>query len=229
VILSEDDDQRWRYLTNYRITYLERDIRSLTQVGSLEDFARVLDTILLQVANLIDKTKIAREAGISHNTVRKYISILEQTFVLEQLRPYTGSLRRRMVKTPKVFFFDNGFSTVVNQIDTLTRLKMSGRIGAAYENLCLNEMIKTVTNTMSPPDIFFWRTVGGAEVDFVLKRGELLLPLEVKYAAEASPGMVKGLRHFKQAYPGRVDRLLVIYTGPLRIEGDTIFLPLWMI
>lgn len=229
VILSEDDHQRWRYLTNYRITYLERDIRSLAQVGSLEDFARVLDTILLQIANLIDKTKIGREVGISHNTVRKYISILEQTFVLEQLRPYVGSLRRRMVKTPKVFFFDNGFSTVVNQIDTLALLKMSGRIGASYENLCFNELIKTVTNTIYPPNIFFWRTAGGVEVDFVLKQGEILLPLEVKYTAEANPGMVKGLRYFKQAYPEQVDRMLVIYAGPLRIEGDIIFLPLWMI
>ena len=227
--LADDEQQAFEYLRQYRITYLERDIRSLAQVGNLEDFSRLLNLIILQIGNLLTKSRFASDVGIAQNTVTKYLSILEQTFVLEHIRTYSGRIRKRLVKSPKIFFFDVGFFSLLSGLRSLEILKVSGKLGAMFENLCYNEIRKTVSAAACPSNIYFWRTASGAEVDFVIETGDLLIPVEVKFSNSYGSSDLKNLIRFKNDYPKKVDKMIFIYNGPLKFEGDIILVPIWFI
>lgn len=227
--LSIDDHQAFDYLHQYRMSYLERDIRSLSQVGNLEDFSRMLNLIILQMANLLTKSRIASDVGIAQNTIAKYISILEQTFILERIRPYTGQIRKRLVKSPKIFFFDVGFFGLVSGLRSFDLLKSSGKLGAVFENLCYNEIRKIIGIAAPSSNVFFWRTAAGAEVDFVIEKGDLLIPVEVKFSNSYGRVDLKNLLRFKNDYSQKVDKMIFIYNGPTKFEDDVIFIPLWLL
>ena len=227
--LASDEQKAVEYLRQYRQTYLERDIRSLTQVGNLEDFSRLLNLIILQVGNLLVKSRFASDVGIAQNTVVKYLSILEQTFVLERVRPYTTHIRKRLVKIPKIYFFDVGFFSVTSGLRSYEVLKTSEKLGAVFENLCFNEIRKIISAAIPSSNILFWRTAGGAEVDFVIENNNQLIPVEVKFSNSYGQSDLKNLLRFKQNYPAKVRKMIVIYNGPVKMDSNIIFVPLWLI
>ncbi|MGH7597561.1 MAG: ATP-binding protein, partial [bacterium] len=227
--LAQNDTERMDYLRQYRITYLERDIRGLAQVGNWEDFSRLLNLLILQIGSFLNKTGLSQELGIAQNTVRKYISILEQTFLLEQIEPYTGHVRKNLVKSPKIFFFDSGFFGLVSGLTNYEVLVNSGKIGPIFENFCLNEIRKAMSLSAQFPEIHFWRTTGGAEVDFVIKTDSHLIPVEVKLSDSYGQSDLKNLLKFKATYPKKVDKMILIYNGPLQYSGNIVFLPIWFI
>lgn len=227
--LAQSEAERMDYLRHYRITYLERDIRGLAQVGNLDDFGRLLNLLILQTGNFLNKTGLSQELGIAQNTVRKYISILEQTFLLEQLEPYTGQVRKNLVKSPKIFFFDSGFFGLVSGLTNYEVLVNSGKIGPIFENFCLSEIRKAMSLTAQFPEFHFWRTSGGAEVDFVIKTDSHLIPVEVKLSDSYGQSDLKNLLKFKAAYSKKVDKMVLIYNGPFQYSGNIVFLPIWFI
>lgn len=227
--LASTPQQALEYLRHYRLTYLERDIRSLAQVGNLEDFSRLLNLIILQIGNLMVKSRFASDIGIAQNTVAKYLSILEQTFVLQQVQPYTTHVRKRLVKTPKIYLFDVGLFNLASGLVSYKLLETSGKLGPIFENLCFNEFHKILTASTNQLNIYFWRTASGAEVDFVIENGDQLIPIEVKFSSTYGGYDLKNLLRFKQNYPNKVNKMIVIYNGPLKIDEDFIFVPLWLI
>jgi len=160
---------------------------------------------------------------------RKYLSILEQTFLLEQIGPYTGRTRKQVVKSPKIFFFDVGFHGLVSGLATYELLENSGKIGAVFENLCLNEIRKVLSLTAQSPEIRFWRTPTGAEVDFVVETGAHLIPLEVKRSESYGQADLKNLLKFKEANFQKVKNMVLIYNGPFKYQEGVVFLPFWLI
>ena len=229
VYLTNEEAQKLDYLRQYRITYLERDIRSLAQVGNLEEFGRLLNLLILQIGNLLNKTGLSNDLGMAQNTVRKYLSILEQTFLLEQIGPYTGHTRKQVVKSSKIFFFDVGFHGLVSGLATYELLENSGKIGAVFENLCLNEIRKALSLTAQSPEIRFWRTPTGAEVDFVIETGAHLIPIEVKRSEGYVQADLKNLLKFKEANFQKVKNMVLIYNGPFKYQEGVVFLPFWLI
>jgi hypothetical protein len=227
--LASTPQQALEYLRQYRLTYLERDIRSLAQVGNLEDFSRLLNLTILQIGNLLVKSRFASDIGIAQNTVGKYLSLLEQTFVLQQVQPYTPHIRKRLVKTPKIYLFDVGLFSLTSGLASSTVLETSGKLGPVFENLCFNEFHKILGNETSPPNIYFWRTASGAEVDFVIENGNQLIPVEVKFSNTYGGSDLKNLLKFKQDHPKIVNKMICVYNGPLKIDEDFIFIPLWLI
>lgn len=227
--LAENETQQLEYLRQYRVTYLEKDIRSLAQVGNLEDFNRLLNLIILQMGNLLNKTGLSNDLGMAQNTVKKYIGILEQTFLLEQIVPYTGQQRKNLVKSPKLFFFDVGFFGLVSGLTNYEVLAKSGKVGLVFENLCLNEIRKAVSLTAHFPEIHFWRTTNGAEVDFVIETEKQLIPIEVKFSESYGQADLKNLLKFKATYPAKVDKMILLYNGPFKYNEKVIYLPFWFI
>ncbi len=227
--LASTLQQALEYLRQYRLTYLERDIRSLAQVGNLEDFSRLLNLTILQIGNLLVKSRFASDIGITQNTVAKYLSILEQTFVLQQIQPYTPHIRKRLVKTPKIYLFDVGLFSLSSGLASYHVLETSGKLGPVFENLCFNEFYKILSTTIPQPAIYFWRTAGGAEVDFVIESSNQLIPVEVKFSDTYGGSDLKNLLKFKQDHPKKVNKMIFVYNGPLKIDEDFIFIPLWLI
>jgi len=102
-------------------------------------------------------------------------------------------------------------------------------LGPVFENLCFNEFAKVLSHATAPANIMFWRTAGGAEVDFVIEHGDQLIPVEVKFSNAYGGSDLKNLLRFKQDYPKKVNKMILIYNGPLKMDGEFIFIPLWMI
>ena len=229
VYLARSNSERLNFLRNYRMTYLEKDIRELTRIGSVENYSKVLDIITLQVANILDISHISRETGLSVNTVKKYIEVLKKTFVLREIPSYVSSLRKRLIKRPKIYLFDNGPYTFLSQLNSLEQLKTTGRIGNLFENYCLNEISKNVSYLPMLPRIHFWQTSTGLEVDFVIEYGTHIIPVEVKYKRALSNRDVKNLYKFMESCEGKIDKAVVIYTGEFKERENIIYLPVWMI
>ena len=156
---------------SYSQTYLERDVRALRQVGDLTGFHSFLQVLAARSGQVLNLTGIARDLGLAANTIKAWISVLEATYQVFVLRPYHANVGKRLVKTAKVYFMDTG---------TLCHLAgprdaqhaASGPVGGAImETAVLSEIVKALMHRGNAPQVFFWRTLAGTEVDLIVESG----------------------------------------------------------
>jgi predicted AAA+ superfamily ATPase len=218
------DARLWH--AGYVQTYLERDVRSLRQVGDLGRFQSFLQALAARNAQLLNLSEVARDLGVAVNTVKAWLSVLEATYQVIVLRPYFANVGKRLVKTPKVYFADLG------TLSYLTGLRdpehaMSGPMGGAMmETAVVIEVVRTLTNRGEEPRAYFWRTTAGSEVDLVVDTGSALIPLEVKLSATPTPAMASGICSFRSALGSRAARGYVVHPGtqhlPLGPDADAL-------
>ena len=203
--------------SSYIQTYLERDIRSLRQVGDLTTFQLFLRALAARHGQLLNLTDVARGVGIAVNTAKAWLSILEATFQIVMLRPYFANIGKRLVKTPKLYFTDSGtLCYLVGLRDPLHAA--SGPMGGAiFEGAVLSELVKTLLHRGDDPQFYFWRTATGTEVDFLLEQQGKLIPIEVKLSATPRPEMADGVRAFQKELPRTASAGYVIHPGSIRL------------
>lgn len=197
----------------YVQTYLERDVRSVRQVGDLSQFQAFLRLLAARSAQLLDLSGLSRDLGVAVNTVKAWLSVLEATYQVVVLRPYHANVGKRLVKTPKVYFTDVGTLCYLAGLrDPLHA--MSGPMGGAiFETAVVGEVYRTLTHRGVEPRLHFWRTATGTEVDLIVETESGLVPVEVKLAATPNPGMAKGIAAFRKDYSDRAQRGFVIHSG----------------
>jgi predicted AAA+ superfamily ATPase len=201
----------------YIQTYLERDVRTIRQVGDLSQFQSFLRALAARSAQLINLTDLARDLGVAVNTVKAWLSVLEATYQVIVLRPYFVNIGKRLVKTPKVYFTDTG------TLCYLTGLKdpehaASGPLGRAImETAVLSEIVKTLTHQGTVPRVYFWRTAAGAEVDVVVETAKGLVPVEVKLSATPQLSMASSIRTFQEDFGERALPGYVVHAGDIRL------------
>ena len=194
-------------------TYLERDVRTLRQVGDLSQLQSFLRALAARSAQLLNLTDLARDLGVALNTVKAWLSVLEATYQVIVLRPYFANVGKRLVKTPKVYFTD------VGTLCYLTGLKdpehaASGPLGGPImETAVLSEIVKTLTHCGIDPQIYFWRTSAGTEVDFVIETGGRLVPIEVKLSATPRPAMAAAIKSLQEDFGEKVMPGFVVHPG----------------
>lgn len=169
VFLEESEEERWFMLRDYAATYIEKDIRLLGKVGDLDLFHRLYRTLLLQSGNLLNVSNLASDLGMSRNTVNAYLGILEQTQVLDHLRPWAKKSKARLQKAPKIYFFDAGLINHAARRTEYQALKTSGGLGSITEGVFLFNALSFVRNMSIPPELTFWRNYQGREIDFVIE------------------------------------------------------------
>lgn len=174
------------FFHSYLVSYLERDIRSLLQVGNLRDFERFLRGCALRSGQLLNLSDLARDVGIAGTTARDWISVLEASNQILLLEPYFSSRGKRMIKAPKMYLRDTGLLCYLLGLDSPVALKRTPFAGAIWETFILNEIRKQATASGSPPGLFFWRDAYGLEVDFVLEHKGRVKLIEAKWAEEVS-------------------------------------------
>lgn len=181
----ELDARLW--LASYLQTYLERDVRSLRQVGDLGDFRRFLFLLASRAGSLLNLTEVGRDLGVTGKTVKAWVSVLEASGQVAVVRPYFANVGKRLVKRPKIFFLDSG---VLSYLLGLTRLEETLHgiaAGALFENAVYGQLHRLFANRGEPPQIHFWRTGSGHEVDFLVEVGGKLIPVEAKLTATPVP------------------------------------------
>ncbi|MCY4427668.1 MAG: ATP-binding protein [Halieaceae bacterium] len=214
-IQPERDASLWH--SSYIQTYLERDLRNLRQVGDLTQYQNFLRVLAARSAQLLNLTDIARDLGVAVNTIKAWLSVLEATYQVIVLRPYISNTGKRLVKTPKVYFTDVGTLCYLVGLKAPEHAASGPMGGAIMETAVLSEIFKTLTHRGTDPQVYFWRTLSGTEMDFVVETGGKLIPIEVKLSATPRPAMATAIRTFQDhmgdaAMPG-----YLVHPGDVRL------------
>ena len=201
----------------YVQTYLERDVRTIRQVGDLSQFQSFLRALAARSAQLINLTDLARDLGVAVNTVKAWLSVLEATYQVIVLRPYFVNVGKRLVKTPKVYFTDTGTLCYLAGLKDPEHAASGPLGGAIMETAVLMEIVKTLTHQGTEPRVYFWRTSAGAEVDIVVETADGLVPVEVKLSATPHPSMASSIRTFQEDFAEKALPGYVVHTGDIRL------------
>ncbi|HEB99363.1 MAG TPA: ATP-binding protein [Thiotrichales bacterium] len=183
---------------SYVQTYLERDVRTLRQVGDLSLFQSFLRILAARSAQLLNLTDVARDLGVAVNTVKAWLSVLEASYQVVVLRPYHANVGKRLVKTPKVYFTDVGTLCYLAGLKDPEHAAAGPLGGAILETAVFSEILKTLFHRGMEPRVYFWRTTAGTEVDFVVETEKGLVPIEVKLSASPRPSMASAIRAFRK-------------------------------
>ena len=202
---------------SYVRTYLERDLRNLRQVGDLTQFQNFLRALAGRSAQLLHISDLARDLGVAVNTIKAWLSVLEASYQVYILRPYFANVGKRLVKTPKVYFMDVGTLCYLAGLKDPEHAASGPMGGAILETAVLSEIVRSLVHRGLSPDVYFWRTAAGSEVDFVLETGKRLVPIEVKLSATPRATMAAGIRELRRDLGDRVDKGVVVHLGDVRL------------
>ena len=202
---------------SYVQTYLERDVRTLRQVGDLTQFQNFLRALAARSAQLLNLTDLARDLGIAVNTAKAWLSVLEATYQVTVLRPYFVNIGKRLVKTPKVYFTDVGTLCYFAGLKDPAHAASGPMGGAIIETAVLSEIIKALSHRGIDPQVYFWRTVAGTEVDIVVAADAKLVPIEVKLSATPRPAMATAVRTFQKDFGDKAMAGYVVHPGDITL------------
>lgn len=166
------------FFNDYIQTYLERDLKQILNVTNLRDFRRFLSLLAIRVGQLVNFSEISKEIGIAVNTVKAWVNALEISGLIILLPPYYNNLGKRIIKTPKLYFCDNGLVASLLNINSLEALNNSPHIGSIWENLVFTEFLKE--GFIAGKNIFFFRDQNGVEIDFIIENDGKIFLVEAK-------------------------------------------------
>jgi len=199
------DDARSLWFDGYVRTYLERDLSALAAISNLIDFRRVMRAACLRTGQLMNQTEISRDTRVPRATVQRYLHLLEVSYLYTPLPAFSVNRTKRLIKSPKAYWSDPGLG-----------LWLSGSrkpAGSHFENLVLTDLFAWRDGQVPRPEVFYWRTTTGIEVDFVIEHGDRLLALETKTTGSPGHGDTRGLRLFRDEYPDRFAGGLLLHAG----------------
>lgn len=198
---------------NYTETYLERDLRNLIQVKELSLFRKFIRICAGRVGNLVNLSAIANETGVAVNTVKAWITLLEASYIAYLLQPWADNISKRVIKSPKIYFYDVGLLCFILGIENANQLSRDPLRGAIFENMIVSELIKSRFNKGLDSNLYFYRDSHHNEVDIVLKHGSMLQPIEIKSAQTFHPEFLKRFRNFQKTFPDRMIDPVLVYDG----------------
>jgi hypothetical protein len=171
-------------------------------VGDIETFGRFVRLCAGRTGQILNLSSLGADCGVSHATARRWLSVLEASFIVYLLRPHYENFSKRLIKSPKLYFIDTGLLCYLLRVRSADELAMHALRGAVFETFVLVELLKTWLNQGMDPDVHFWRDVGGHEVDFVLGQGRALLPVEAKSGETVASDYLKCIEYWR-GLPGQ--------------------------
>jgi uncharacterized protein len=218
-----DADARATWFSGYVQTYLERDLQALRAVENLTDFRRLMRAACLRIGGLLNQTELGRDVGISQPQVHRFMNLMETSFQSIRLNAYSVNRTKRLIKAPKLYW-----------CDTALALHLSGESeprGPHLENLVLMDLMAWRDIQARRPEVLYWRTATGEEVDLVIETATRTIPIEVKTATRLSPSDARGLESFLQEYSDTSDGGLLLYGGTetFPLTSRVMAVPWWRI
>ncbi len=198
---------------NYYQTYVERDARQLIHLKDAALFEKFMKLLAGRVGQLMDYTSLANDVGISSQTIKSWLSILEASFIVIKLSPYYENFGKRLVKSPKYYFVDTGLLVFLLNLQNADQVSRDPLVGQIFENLVVLEAFKTQYNKGVLPNLYFFRDSHGLEVDLVYEQARQLIPIEIKSTSTFNKSLLKGLNKFNTIAP--------FHKGYLAYSGDS--------
>lgn len=204
-ISSED------FYDSYLQTYIERDVRQVKNILNLDLFQRFIRLLAGRIGQLFNQNSLGVELGLDNKTINAWMSVLETSFVAFRLNPYFENFSKRLVSTPKVYFYDTGLAAHLLGIKNTQELDLHFAKGNLFENLVITELMKKSLNRGKRPQFYFWRDTAQHEIDLLVQNGVQLEAIEIKSGKTIQPDFFKGLNYLKKINP--TTNSYVVYGG----------------
>lgn len=213
--LHENKLKPSRFFRSYMATYVERDLRTMIQLKDLSLFETFLRLLAGRVGQLVNYASLANDVGVSATTIKNWISILRASYILFELPPWFANIRKRLVKSPKLYFVDVALAAWLLELETSAQIERDPLRGNLYENLLIMEVVKNLLNQGKQPQLYFFRDSKGNEVDLLVSSaGRSFTAIEIKSAATFQPEFVKGIDIFRKSVGADVKvNALLWYNG----------------
>lgn len=212
-IFSEDVSPQVLY-PSYIQSYIERDVRELANIGNLLTFKKFMSLCAGRIGQQLNVTDIAQNCGISADKADEWLSILEASYILFLLKPHHNNFNKRLVKTPKLYFYDTGLACNLLGLASVKELSLSSFRGGLFENLIIADLLKQYFNAGRTPPLYFWRDQNGRiEVDCLVDMGGKLFPMEIKASKTISHNFFIALADWNELASERPEDSTLIYAG----------------
>lgn len=217
------------WLDSYYQTYLERDVRSLLNVGDMETFARFVRLAAGRCGQLLNLSGLAADSGVSHATARRWLSVLEASFIVTLLRPHHMNYGKRLIKSPKLYFLDTGLLCYLLGVRAPEELLLRAERGAVFESFVVAELYKNFVHRGEQPSLYFWRDAAGNEVDVVVELGAELLPVEIKSGQTVASDFFDGLFYWRDLSRGEGSPMALVYGGDQAFKRSGVVVYPWYV
>ncbi|MFH1782416.1 MAG: ATP-binding protein [Candidatus Omnitrophota bacterium] len=217
------------WFENYRTTYIEKDLRDLSEIANINDFQKFYQLLSFQIGSILNLSTIANNIGITVPTCKKYLQILETSYQYFLLKPYHLNIRKRLIKRPKLYAWDTGLCNYFIGNSSMKELRNYTNFGNIFENFVIAELAKQNTFLKKKNNLYFWRTSNGAEVDLIIESGQKIIPIEIKHAVNLSKNALRGILDFMDLdLPKKPSFGIVFYRGPeiYRITDKILAIPI---
>lgn len=206
------------WLSAYVTAYVERDVRQLLNVQDLETFQRFVRLCAGRSGQVLNLSSLAADCGVSHNTAKAWIGVLEASYLLFRLRPHHQNFNKRVIKSPKIYFYDTGLLCWMLGIQGPDQLVTHPLRGAIFETFVVSELVKTRLNRGQRADLYFFRDSGGHEVDVIAEVGDRLQPIEIKSGQTLNRDFFTGLERWMALAGNRAVAPALVYGGRESLE-----------
>ena len=208
------------FYSNYIQTYVERDVRNIKQIGDLNSFTRFMQLCAGRTGQLLNMTSLANDCGITVNTAKSWISILESSYTIFLLQPHYRNYNKRVVKTPKLFFYDSGLAASLLKIDHPGQLSSHYLKGSLFENMIIIEILKSRYNRGLQSNLYFWRDNKGHEIDCIIEKANSLIPVEIKSGRTFNVDFRSGIKYWNSISANSAKDSFIIYGGEKSFTGS---------
>jgi predicted AAA+ superfamily ATPase len=211
--LYDRDISSGDFYSAYIASYVERDLRQLVNVKDLNTFQIFLKLCASRTGGILNLNSLADDCGISHNTVKAWLSILEISGIIFFLRPYFKNFGKRLIKSPKLYFTDSGLACRLLGIQTQEQLFLNPLRGSLFEGFIISELKKKRLNLGEKSELWFWRDNTGTEIDCLIEQEDKLLAIELKSGKTFNEEMTQGLTKWQTIYTDNNGSLVLVYSG----------------
>ena len=222
-------EKEWEiFYSSYVQTYIERDVRQLAQVANEAQFLKFMIALAARSGELINYDSVARDVGVSGDTVKRWLSILQTSRIIYLLQPYHNNQLKRAIKTPKVYFLDTGLLAYLTRWPTAETLANGAKAGHVFETFVISEIIKSYINAgkVNLP-LYFYRDRDGREIDLIIESADTLYPIEIKMSASPQINMARNFAAIDEV-PGKkrgTGAILCQYDRKLMLSEQLVVLP----
>ena len=211
----------------YIETYIERDVRQIKNIKDLSTFSKFLQIAAGHVGQLVNFSEIGNQVGVSHNTVREWFSILEASYILFFLKPFYKNLNKRLVKQPKLYFYDTGLLCNLLSISNSDQLFSHYNKGGIFESFVVSEFLKRKFNNGSLEQFSFYRDNRGYEIDLIIEDGGKMNGIEIKSSSTFNKAFLKNLKYIEKTQNGLMGKYSLVYGGDIKSNMNNVEIIPW--
>lgn len=209
------------WYSSYIDTYINKDLRTLANIGNIRDFRRFIQLLASRISQTLDMSHFAKDLGISVPTIKRWISILEASYIIFLLPPFYGNLKKRIVKSPKIYFFDTGIISYFTGIQTFQQYDLGPLNGALFENYIISEIYKKMLHALSDHRIAYIRTYDKNEIDLIIDKKSSKELIEIKKTSTFKPSMINNMKDIRS----KNDTCYLLYQGKKETFNNVSIMP----